>query len=96
MAYDCLNQPQFHPFTSDNQDYLAYICLILGSGLYALESLVDEIQAGRMASFPQFIDGVDGRSGDLPADLREIHAGIYACVRRAIPRRLRSSATTSI
>ena len=85
VAYDCLNQTQFHPFTSDNQDYLAYICLILGSGLYALESLVDEIQAGRMASFPQFIDGVDGRSGDLPADLREIHAGIYACVQQGDP-----------
>ena len=85
VAYDCLNQTQFHPFTSDNQDYLAYICLILGSGLYTLESLVDGIQAGRMASFSQFIDGVDGRSGELPADLREIHAGIYACVQQGDP-----------
>ena len=85
VAYDCLNQPQFHPFTSDNQDYLAYVCLILGSGLYALESLVGEIHSGRMVSFPQFIDGVDGRSGDLPADLREIHAGIYACVQQGDP-----------
>jgi len=85
VAYDCLNQTQFHPFTSDNQDYLAYICLILGSGLYALDSLVDEIQTGRMASFPQFIDSVDGQATDLPADLRELHAGIYACVRQGDP-----------
>jgi hypothetical protein len=85
VAYDRLNQTQFHPFTSDNQDYLAYICLILGSGLCALESLVAEIQAGRMVSFPQFIDQVDGRSGDLPTDLREIHGGIYACVQQGDP-----------
>jgi len=46
---------------------------------------VDEIHSGRMANFPQFIDGVDGRSGDLPTDLREIHAGIYACVQQGDP-----------
>ena len=85
VAYDCLNQPQFHPFTSDNQDYLAYVCLILGSGLYVLESLVDEIDSGRMASFPQFIDAVDARSSELPADLGGIHAGIYANVQQGDP-----------
>jgi hypothetical protein len=85
MAYDRLNQPQFHPFTSDNQDYLAYICLILGSGLYVLEPLVTEIQAGRMAGFPQFIAGVDRQAGDLPPDLKEIHAGIYARVQQGDP-----------
>ena len=84
-AYDCLNQPRFHPFTSDNQDYLAYVCLVLGSGLYALDPLVDEIGSGRMAGFPQFIDAVDARSGDLPTDLREIHAGIYANVQQGDP-----------
>jgi hypothetical protein len=85
VAYDCLNQPRFHPFTSDNQDYLAYVCLILGSGLYALEPLVDEIDSGRMASFPQFIHAVDARSSELPADLREIHRGIYANVQQGDP-----------
>jgi len=84
-AYDRLNQPRFHPFTSDNQDYLAYTCLILGSGLYALESLEGEIQAGRLVSFGQFIDGVDARSAELPADLRGIHAGIYASVQQGDP-----------
>ena len=43
-AYDLLNQPEFHPFTADNQDYLAYICLILGSGLYRLEAVVADIR----------------------------------------------------
>ncbi len=34
-AYEPLNQPEFHPFTGDNQDYLAYICLILGAACTA-------------------------------------------------------------
>jgi hypothetical protein len=85
VAYDCLNQPRFHPFTSDNQDYLAYVCLILGSGLYVLDPLVDEIDSGRVASFSQFIGAVDARSSELPADLRAIHAGIHANVQRGDP-----------
>jgi hypothetical protein len=64
---------------------LAYICLILGSGLYALDWLVDEVQAGRMDSFRQFIAGVDGRAAQLPASLRAIHADIYARVQEGDP-----------
>jgi hypothetical protein len=84
-AYDRLNQPEFHTFTSDNQDYLAYICLILGSGLYGLEALVDEVQAGRLMSFQQFIHQVDGRASDLAGDLLKIHDRIYACVQEGDP-----------
>ncbi|MGD8903182.1 MAG: hypothetical protein PVH95_01565 [Anaerolineae bacterium] len=84
-AYNRLNQPQFHPFTSDNQDYLAYICLVLGSGLYMLEWLAGEVQAGRITSFPQFIAGVDARATQLSPSLREIHAGIYANVQQGDP-----------
>ena len=84
-AYDLLNQPEYHPFTSDNQDYLAYICLILGSGLYELEPLVEDLRAGRMVDFRQFIDGVESRAGELPADLRSIHAGIYDRVQQGDP-----------
>jgi hypothetical protein len=84
-AYDLLNQPEFHPFTADNQDYLAYVCLILGSGLCGLDELVGDLRAGRLATFRQFIAGVDARKADLPADLRQIHAGIYGCVHDGDP-----------
>jgi hypothetical protein len=84
-AYDCLNQPEFHPFTADNQDYLAYTCLILGSGLYALKSLVKEVCAGRLTAFEQFITGVNDRAEELPADLRCIHSSVYARVRQGDP-----------
>lgn len=84
-AYDQLNQPEFHPFTTDNQDYLAYICLIVGSGLYEQEALVDDVRAGRMKAFAQFIRAVDGRTADLPSDLRALHGEIYARVQAGDP-----------
>ena len=84
-AYDRLNQPEFHPFTADNQDYLAYICLILGSGLYALEPVVAEVRAGRLATFRQFLAQVDGRAADLPTGLRPIHRQIVVRVQGGDP-----------
>ena len=84
-AYDYLNQPEFHPFTADNQDYLAYVCLILGSGLYTLEYLVTEVRAGRLVTFEQFIAGVNDRAAELPADLCHIHSGVYAFVQQGDP-----------
>ncbi len=84
-AYDQLNQPEFHPFTADNQDYLAYVCLILGSGLYTLEYLVTEVRAGRLVTFEQFIAGVNDRAAELPADLCHIHSGVYAFVQQGDP-----------
>jgi len=85
IAYDRLNQVEFHPFTADNQDYLAYICLVLGSGLYHLEPLIAQIRSGQMVSFEQFINAVDDRSTELPAELRHIHRSVYARVQRGDP-----------
>jgi hypothetical protein len=85
QAYDLLNQPEFHPFTADNQDYLAYVCLILGSGLFELADLVARVRDGRLASFEAFIGTVDGRAGDLPANLGRIHGAILARVRQGDP-----------
>jgi hypothetical protein len=76
-VYDPLNQPEFHPFTADNQDYLAYICLILGSGLFSYTGLVEEVKSGHLASFGQFISLVESRKGELPSQLAQIHQDIY-------------------
>jgi hypothetical protein len=84
-AYDRLNQPEFHPFTADNQDYLAYICLILGSGLYKLNSVVANVRAGQLISFEEFIEGVAMRREKLAPQLRPIHDQIYANVRAGDP-----------
>lgn len=85
LAYDRLNQPEFHPFTTDNQDYLAYSCLILGSGLYTLDTLLSDIRAGRLESLAQFIAEVDGRAVELPPSLRSIHSSVYRRMRQGDP-----------
>ena len=84
-VYDLLNQLEFHPFTTDNQDHLAYICLIWAVGLYPLDGLVADIRAGRMAAFQQFIAEVDDRAGELPASLRQMHGDIHVRVLQGDP-----------
>jgi hypothetical protein len=84
-AYDRLNQQEFHPFTADNQDYLAYICLVLGSGLYALDTLVNEVHRRQIEDFNQFITQVNDRAGSLPDNLRHIHNDVYARVLQGDP-----------
>jgi hypothetical protein len=84
-VYARLNQPEFHPFTADNQDYLAYICLILGGGLVEVEALIKRVQSGGLASFEQFIAEIEARRVELPAGLGAIHAEIYANVLRGDP-----------
>jgi hypothetical protein len=85
LAYQCLNQTEFHPFTTDNQDYLVYICLILGSGLYHLDALVSEVRKAKLVSFEQFISRVDMFVDKLPTDIRSIHEDIYSKVAQGDP-----------
>lgn len=84
-AYERLNVPEFHPFTGDNQDHLAYLCLILGTGFLDLESLTDELRAGRLVRFEEFIARVDSRSSRLPNRLGEIHQQIHRAVKEGDP-----------
>jgi hypothetical protein len=85
-AYDELNQTAYHPFTTDNQDYLAYICLILGAGLVSLEDVVREVRAGAMADFTDFISRVQARRAELDGSgLTPIHDDVWGCVQAGDP-----------
>jgi hypothetical protein len=77
IAYDRLNQPEFHGLTADNQDYLAYICLVLGSGMVELDELVQEFHSGMISAFADFIERIDARSRELEPGLVDLHAEIY-------------------
>jgi hypothetical protein len=79
-VYDRFNGVEFHPFTTDNQDYLAYLCLIVGGGLFDANALSDDILDERLTSFRAFIDSVNERSDDLPAGLAAVHRDIYNTV----------------
>jgi len=85
FAYHYLNQTEFHPFTADNQDYLVYICLILGSGLFDLETLTDDVRSARVVSFSQFITQIDKKTDQLPPELRSIHEDIYSRFKQGDP-----------
>jgi len=84
-AYELLNKPEFHPFTADNQDYLAYLCLIVGSGHHALEALVAAVRGGRLARFAQYLAEVEARAAELPSALRVIHRQVREAVGRSDP-----------
>ncbi len=92
-AHNELKEPSYHPFTADNQDYLAYICLAVSAGLIDLPALVAQVKAGQMRSFEQFIGWVDGvlnprnptfsEKSDFSAGLdglQAIHRDVYPLV----------------
>jgi hypothetical protein len=84
-AYTTLNQTTYHPFTTDNQDYLAAICLIVGSGLMTLESLTADIESGKLQDFEDFLETVESRVGALPPHLQTLHHRIYERVKSGDP-----------
>jgi hypothetical protein len=86
QVYHTLNQPVYHPFTADNQDYLAYICLMLGTPLFEFEQVIQEIQEGRLTSFFEFIQSVQDRRLELgPGSLGAIHDQVWAKVQANDP-----------
>ncbi len=82
-VYDELNQSQYHPFTADNQDYLAYICLMVSGGVYDFAQLLADLEARRLSTFAQFIEACAGRAiGD---ELAPVHREVYANFQRGDP-----------
>lgn len=77
-AYTQFNQPEFHQFTTDNQDYLVYLCLMLGSGLFIVDEVVEQIRSGIISSFNQFTETIQQRIIELPEDLQNTHVDFYA------------------
>jgi hypothetical protein len=85
-AYGELNRPAYHAFTADNQDYLAYICLMLGAGLYDYPALVQEVQSSSLRSFDEFIRRVQQHRFELPSPgLRAIHDQVWDNFRAGDP-----------
>ncbi len=54
-AYRELNRARYHAVTEDNQDYLAYTCLVVSAGAISPEELADAIEEGRFSGFGDFI-----------------------------------------
>ncbi len=84
-AYDTLKRSEYHVFTADNQDYLVYLCLAVGSGVTSLDSLTAKIKTGAVKSFQEFIFQVEKNVAALPADMRAIHNEVYEFVKAGDP-----------
>ena len=91
-AYNLFNQVEFHTFTADNQDYLAYICLMIGSGMDDASRLASQVRTKKLASIDAFIAQIDHRRKELPDELAVIHEDIYRLFQAGDPTHLRPSA----
>ena len=85
VAYQELNQVEYHPFTTDNQDYLVYICLLVASELFDLSGLTAQIRSGHMADFGQFLRDANGRVSQMGSALRDVHLEVMNRVRAGDP-----------
>jgi hypothetical protein len=81
QQYSALNRSRYHGLTADNQDYLAYICLVLNTGLITFDELLSEIESKSLENFEQFVRWVDSRlmsrSGVTEA-FRQVHEAVRA------------------
>lgn len=86
--YRELNHAQYHCITADNQDYLAYICLVLNARLIDFDDLVNEVQNSSMDNFEQFTRWVDIRLMMNPGNseqLRQVHETVMTNMRIGDP-----------
>lgn len=84
-VYQVFNQAEFHSFTSDNQDYLAYVCLMSLAGVVDSTQLAQAIRQGELTRIEQFIDQMDARQEKLPASVREVHKEVFDCTQAGDP-----------
>ena len=86
--YNELNQPKYHCLTEDNQDYLAYICLVINTGLIGFDEIVAEVAEGHLENFNQFTRLVEMRMMITPGSygsLRESHDAVITSIRNGDP-----------
>jgi hypothetical protein len=85
--YSELNKARYHFLTGDNQDYLAYICLVLNTGLIKYDEVLQEIQKQSLENFEQFVRWVGyvmhGRA--TSEAFRQVHEAVGNSVRQGDP-----------
>lgn len=84
-VYQVLNQPEYHPLTADNQDFLVYVCLMALAEVYPFDALTADYRQKRLNSFDQFHAQISQRTGQMPAALRGMHAAFSACLAAGDP-----------
>lgn len=86
--YNELNRARYHLLTEDNQDYLAYICLVINAGLIAYEEVVEGVKNRSLENFEQFLRWVDSRMigrANTWESIRQVHEAVIGSVRTGDP-----------
>lgn len=85
--YNELNKARYHFLTTDNQDYLAYICLVLNTGILPYAEMLQEIQNKSLNNFEQFVRMVGYRmhSAGVTEAFRQVHEAVGNSVRLGDP-----------
>lgn len=84
-VYDRLNQIDYHPFTGDNQDYLAYISLMVVGQIYPSERLWSDLESGRLTGFHQFVTLCDARQAQMSHGLLTAHREVTGNLAKSDP-----------
>jgi hypothetical protein len=85
QVYDALNVPKYHAFTADNQDYLAYVCLMVIGGVCPAEEMWRDLASGALSSIQQFVTRCDGRQSGMAAGLLAAHQEVYQGIKIGDP-----------
>lgn len=81
--YDTLNHSKYHHVTQDNQDYLAYMCLVLNNGAIDCVDLLASIDSGDIDTFRQFVRYVETCivGGERVSEaMRQVHTAVHTSV----------------
>jgi hypothetical protein len=84
-TYRLFNQVEFHGFTTDNQDYLVYLCLLATAGVIQADTLAEQVRSGSLRSFEAFANIIQTRQATLPAAILETQADFYDCLQNGDP-----------
>jgi hypothetical protein len=86
--YTGLNRSRYHNVTADNQDYLAYMCLVLSTGLISYDEVEREVEDGSLDNFDQFTRWVESRmmiNSIAGEAFRQAHDAVMMGVRNGDP-----------
>lgn len=77
-AHSTFNHARFHPFTGDNQDYVAVLCLIAAHNLIPAVTLARKIEAGVVPDLRCVLDNVL----DMPSVVGQVREILLKIARR--------------
>ena len=76
QARQTFNAREFHGLTGDNQDYVAYISLVVAGGVLTVDDIATAIRRGEIATVAQLVQAVEAALGTRAHPLRPIHMAI--------------------